>query len=73
METFEIWCEGFRATGEGCPAHLMGVWPGKTFRRAVISFMESEPGLKKYFNEEDLSSWGCKIFDNEKDARANFG
>lgn len=73
MPIFDIWCEGYRATGDGGPAHLMGTWSGVDFRDAVVRFMESEPGLKRYFNEENLTFWGCMLFDNEADARASFG
>lgn len=73
MPTFDIWSEGYAATGESGPAYLMGKGSGATFREAVISFMESKPELKSSFNEETLTHWGCKLYDNEKDARAAFG
>lgn len=70
---FEIWCEGYATTGDRAKAHLMGRGFGHTFREAVIQFMEFDEEHKKYFNEEDLTHWGCRLFDNEEDARASFG
>jgi len=73
MPKFEIWCEGYACTGDRAGAYHMGTWSGTDFRDAVVRFMDSDPGLKLYFDEESLSHWGCKLYDNEKDARASFG
>ncbi len=52
----------------------MGQALGNNFREAVILFAKS-PKAKGWgnFNEDNLSFWGCKVFDNLTDAQKNFG
>ncbi len=72
---FEVWTEGYAATGESSSAMLHGVFPGETFREAVIAFRDSltDPHSIACVNVGGMSFWGCRFFDNEKDARASFG
>lgn len=72
MNKYEIWCEGYAATGEHAPANLYGIAEGDTFREAAISLL----GDKLDKNDDGtyrLSIWACKLYDNEIDARKNFG
>jgi hypothetical protein len=66
---WEIWAEGFAATGESGTAQLMGRVKAKTFKEACrIRFKDD-----RLFNEESLTHWGCRLFDNEVSARKSFG
>ncbi len=76
MALFEVWTEGFRCTGEFGTAQFYGKFEGETFRDAVYNYIktlnaESQTSFKD--NEYGLRYWGCRFFDNEKDARENYG
>lgn len=87
MKEFEIWSEGYRATGESSDATFHGKFAGETFDDAVNKF--NEQCVKKYGKPsaekgsvldgrtmkplDDWRIWGCKLFDNEADARKSFG
>jgi len=70
---WEIWSEGFRATGDSGGATLHGKEYGTTFKKAVITFASNNPNFAEYFNKKEMSYWGCQLFDNESDARESFG
>ena len=75
--TFEIWCEGYSATGEHGTAHLIGTGIGETFDDAVRDYMSknSKHGIEEDENNKRSrwSIWACRLFDNETDARKSFG
>jgi hypothetical protein len=75
IKKFEVWCEGYLATGmEGIPmkARCEGTWEGKDFSEACQNYANSleQPEL---FNTENNEYWGIQLFDNEVDARKQFG
>lgn len=67
MDKFEIWAEGYNATGNSAPARFMGYRYGNSLIEACTSLFEGDPLYK------NNRYWGCKLFDNEKDARRSFG
>ena len=71
MKVFEIWSEGFIATGDSGPATYHGTQVAETFRQACKLFFGEQNDAN--FNLDRLSYWGCGLFDNEKDARKAFG
>ena len=73
MKTFEIWAEGYAATGENGPALRLGVVQAENFRDACRVLVQQKPDLKPWFNFATLTFWGCRLFDNEADARKSFG
>lgn len=80
MKEFEIWSEGYAATGERGTAYFHGKAKGETFEEACKNFRDSdgEP-LGLDLNEDGSlrydrpSIWACRLFDNEADARKSFG
>ena len=70
---FEIWSEGFAATGERGSAQLVGAASGLTFREACANFALEDEAFAEYFDSERLTFWGCRLFTNENDARRSFG
>lgn len=66
---WQIWCEGYRITGNSNVAQLLAVVEAPTFRAAC----ETKFFGDKDFNSEALTYWGCRLFDNELDARRAFG
>lgn len=52
MKEFEIWTEGYSATGEYAPARLIGKSMGNTFDEACINFR---------FESDLISEWDNKV------------
>jgi hypothetical protein len=73
MKNFEIWSEGFRATGEWGTATYHGSCEGDSFKQVCILFATHNLNFAKYFDPDRMTFWGCKLFDNEYDARNRFG
>lgn len=82
MPLYNIWSEGYLATGmEGIPAKaqlLASNVEGDNFVDAVYKWYQSEPdALREYGNlyiDKGIASiWGCRLYDNEEDARKSFG
>lgn len=70
---FEIWSEGFAVTGQIAGAHYHGSCRGEDFEDACKNFAKENEEFAHYFNENYMSHWGCKLFDNEAEARKHFG
>ena len=74
---YEIWMEGYAATGESGTAQYVGSIKAKSFKDACIKFSKTKEGIEKqwdeFFDSQELSHWGCRLFDNEMDARKAFG
>lgn len=74
MKEFEVWAEGYVTTGQRSSAIYHGKWKGNTFKEAVINFANSlSKESKATINLDNLTFWGCRFFDNEKDASKTFG
>jgi len=70
MNTYNIWSEGYSATGNHSGAILLkGDVIASSFREACTTAFSSDP----YFNKESLTYWACKLYDNEYEARSSFG
>lgn len=78
---FEVWTEGWSATGGHSPAQFLGVYEGATFADACRAWaMEQKPSegytdpMRQLWRDGDPPTWwGCRFFDNEADARKAFG
>lgn len=76
MKTYEIWTEGYSASGDSSPASYLGQGTGNTFEEAVRDLAEKEPRHASYISYNDNGSityWGCKMFDNQAEASVSFG
>ena len=73
MPVFQIWSEGYKATGESGGAHRHGKAEGESFKEACCSFASKDSDFATYFDESGMTYWGCKLFDNEVDARKLYG
>ena len=88
MKEYEIWMEGFAATGNQQGAHLIGKAKGIDFKDACKNFEYPEDMIREWDglvmkkkgeklkldeHYEYPSIWGCQLYDNEKDARKSFG
>ena len=73
-KSFEIWLEGFNITGSRSKAKFCNKLKAESFEKAVKIYIDSL-SLKeqRFFDKNRLTFWGCKFYDNEKDARQYFG
>ncbi len=73
--SWEVWTEGFSATGEQQGAMFHGRYSGETFDDALVAFKDSiqDKRSKNLVNLRTRSYWGCGFFDNGSDARKAFG
>lgn len=70
-KVFEIWSEGFAATGERGEALFQGQVEAKTFLEACKDRFSGRNDFVVHGDAAYL--WGCRLFDNEKAARKSFG
>ena len=70
LYSYDIWCEGYQATGESGRAHLMSEnVSGRDFKNACCKHFKKD----NKFNKDRLSYWAYKLYDNEIDAKKSFG
>lgn len=70
MARFEVWMEGYLATGMGgvpAPAQRLDVVEANSFQEACDIVGKREENVRLY-NSEKRSIWGCRLFDNLNDA-----
>jgi hypothetical protein len=73
-KTFEVWNEGYAATGEHGTAQYLGRFEAENFQKACMRAMkELDWDINTYYDVVKNSFWGCRFFDNEVDARKSFG
>jgi hypothetical protein len=73
MTTYQIWCEGYAATGGSSGAIKLGVAEGSSLKEACTQLAKQDSDFARYFDAGNLSYWGCKIFDNASDAQQRYG
>lgn len=73
LRQFNVWMEGYVATGQSARAELCGTYTASTFRDAVEMWVNENATRRKDYDPHKLSFWGCAFFDNEADARRGFG
>lgn len=73
MPRYEIWSEGYRASGDSSGAIKHGEADGENFKEAVARFATENPKFYTYYSPIQNTYWGCELFDNEVDARRRFG
>ena len=72
MKEWEVWCEGYQATGHKAPARLMATVIAATFREAC-AIAAREYADSNLYDPVQNTYWACRLFDNEEDAREMFG
>lgn len=73
METYNIWSEGYCATGGSGLHFLLGTSKGNSFKEAVINWVNNDLDCKRFFNKDKLTFWGCRLFPTEEEAAKSFG
>jgi hypothetical protein len=73
MKTWQIWSEGYSVTGQAAEAHMHGAVEAETFEDACRAIAKRDGEFAQYFDLQKMTFWGCRLFDNEADARKSFG
>ena len=69
MKHYSVWMEGYSVTGNFATARYVGSSTAISFEKACFNLLKKDDD----FDMGNLSVWGCRLFDNEADARASFG
>ncbi len=72
LNKYEVWSEGYVITGNSSGAIYHGIFDGESFKDACDNWALTLEDVS-YYNGITLSYWGCRLFDNEDDARKSFG
>lgn len=74
MSQFQIWVEGWCASGGYGHAQFLGEFDGLDFCEACKKWAASlSEDDRKLVDTDRLTYWACRLFDNEADARQGFG
>lgn len=76
MRIFDVWTEGWAANEGKFPAMFMGRVEAESLVEACKKLKaRSKPDLRRFWRIEEKAAYyyGCKAFDNERDARKSFG
>ena len=65
MRKYEVWSEGFVCTGSEAQAFFYGTVEANSFQEACDIMLKDDPEYDSF----SLSTWGCRLYDNEADAR----
>ena len=69
----EIWVEGYQATGQQGTANCFGWYRANSLLEACEKLAKVNPEFDRLFVRHFMTYWGCKIFDNEEEARKAYG
>ncbi|EEJ5117664.1 TPA: hypothetical protein N2G45_002882 [Salmonella enterica] len=72
MQRYQVWSEGYEATGNKAGAKLLGEAEAENFQQACEKIFQDSNRVQ-HFDRQRLTYWGCRLFDNEPDARKSFG
>lgn len=66
---YQVWMEGARIQGGSFTAHKVGEIEASSFQEACDKLCDKH----STYDRVNLINWGCGLYDNETDARKNFG
>lgn len=69
----DLWMEGYALNGDRGTATYLGTFEASTVQEAAKAWATTGSPLAKYLNTARTAVWGCRLFDNEADARRTFG
>ncbi len=79
VNVYQIWVEGFIITGaQACARQLIhedgtDLWSGETFQIACEKALVACEHELSLYDKRKNTYWGCRLFDNELEARKSFG
>jgi len=69
---FEVWLEGYSATGQEGKHQYIGKEKAKDFKeacyKAIKKWCNNDKDFEEYYDSEKCTFWGCRCFDNEADS-----
>ena len=69
---YSIWMEGYSATGNFSRASFLGSFEAVSFKEACDKAIIGGR-FDQYYDRKELTVWGCRLYDNEYEARKGFG
>ena len=72
-QRYEVWLEGYQATGNSGTAQYLGNFAGRSFPEACKVAVLRNGMNPALYDSERNAFWGCRFFNNEARARRNFG
>ena len=73
-KVFSLWMEGYAVTGNSSKAEFLGNIEAESFGEACDKWASTLTQPEYYRRTGECASyWGCRIYDNEDDARKFFG
>ena len=69
---YEVWMEGYAATGDCGTATRLGSFEAASFKQACEKAIQVNK-MQKHYDPSRNTYWGCRMFDNERAARKSFG
>jgi len=73
VNTYDVWMEGFRATGNESRASKVGQADGTSFEEACKTLLTDGHSMSNLYDPNRNTVWGCRLFRTEGEARASFG
>jgi hypothetical protein len=74
MKTYSLWMEGYITQGNSSKADFLGTFEANSFENACDKWADTIKEKEYYERNGNIASyWGCRIYDNEADARKSFG
>lgn len=72
MKKYNVWQEGYSATGQYEPDHFMGTFKANNFKEACMKAMKAEEysqeDIDRYYDKERNTFWGCRFYEQPPDA-----
>lgn len=72
LQYFDVWIEGYNVTGNSSDASFLGRARATSFKQAC-EMVVNTVGMADSYDPDKNTVWGCRLFDNEPDARKAFG
>lgn len=71
----KLWMEGYNAQGNSDGASYLGEYEGENLLEAYTTYVKEKykDNIPNYIRKDEPVIWGCRVFDNEGDARKSFG
>lgn len=76
VKEWEIWSEGYQASGDSGTAVYHDTIEAVSFDEACQKYADSDPMVKSQMKRHGpghWTYWACQMFDNEADARKTYG
>lgn len=68
----DIWSEGYIATGDHGLARFWKTIDAQSLQEATDLLARDDEKFRKHYDRNRMTWWGCRLFDNEEQARETF-